>query len=196
MTGAVVSDVLQGHVLPRDWARPAAQNPAATEPDFCKEEGMMTAAPVPNTPSVALPPIYSAGQVHFLHGLITRNRAVDIIEAVRLLKTPSPSTLPPGLAPPSRLSPISMGMTVIGKTAPNRRILSRQPDSCCCCPKSLETTPLLRPFVPLGGAASKQNGIRKAVTWKSKPFLMAPSSITTRARTRSTKALWTQTSTG
>ena len=49
------------------------------EPETRREEGEMTTAPVPNTPSIAYSPVYSNGQVHFLHGFVAGNREIDIV---------------------------------------------------------------------------------------------------------------------
>lgn len=59
----------------------------------------MTTAPVPNASGVAHSPVYSAGQVHFLHGLVTRNRDVDIIEAVPATENSEPANPPTWFGP-------------------------------------------------------------------------------------------------
>ena len=59
----------------------------------------MATAPVPNTPSVPHSSVYSAGQVHFLHGLITRNREVDIAEAVPATENSTPVNPPAWFGP-------------------------------------------------------------------------------------------------
>lgn len=54
----------------------------------------MTTAPVPNTSGGVHSPIYSNGQVHFLHGLVTINHDVDIAGATPATENSEPVNPP------------------------------------------------------------------------------------------------------
>ena len=55
----------------------------------------MATASVPNTPNAAHLPIYSAGQVHFLHGLVTGSHDIDIVGVAPATENSKPIN-PPG----------------------------------------------------------------------------------------------------
>ena len=59
----------------------------------------MTTAPVPNASGVAHSPGYSAGQVHFLHGLVTRNHDIDIVETTPTTENSEPANPPTWFGP-------------------------------------------------------------------------------------------------
>ena len=59
----------------------------------------MTTAPVPNISGGVHSPVYSAGQVHFLHGLVTRNHDIDIFEAALTTENYEPVNPPTWFGP-------------------------------------------------------------------------------------------------
>ena len=59
----------------------------------------MTTAPVPNTSGAVHSPVYSAGQVHFLHGLVTRNHGIDMIESAPATESSEPVNPPAWFGP-------------------------------------------------------------------------------------------------
>ena len=63
------------------------------------EEGILTTTPVPNTSGIVHFPVYSAGQVHFLHRLVASNHDVDIGVATPATENSEPVNPPMWFGP-------------------------------------------------------------------------------------------------